>query len=570
MSSLSSLGRRLLELGFSGSSSSSRRSSSNKAVATKGETPAEEGSRSVSHYHHQQQQQHYGKGSNDSSTFPKRFVSGAGDAGSPGGANVKNIHSHHQPPSSPTPQSYFRRVYAKEAAAGIGPVGEGSGEERRHPCMSAACQQQHTHGHASAGISAGFHLQHPQEHCKERTSCNGLLAAAAAATEAEALSREEGEEGGGEAMIEDPILMMCIPASQAYTVACRCSHAFSTETLYGCIKTALIDDLIPACPLANHPEPAQRCNHLLAQEEVEQVLNRHAPPSQLPSEDRRLWRFRRGRLVDGGLGWVSEKVTEAFLRKGKIAAGCIECPNGSCSCWVEPTRPLEKQRVDCPKCLMTFCTLCKRPYHFRCSCDEVMTITKQWLEWQQHGREPYLTKMAKEDSSYQAALDVFNERRAAHVQEVHTAEQNWGLLVADENYKASRCRRCPYCNRVIERIDGCDTMVCGQNAHGGNIQNGCGVAFDWNEALCYSADIGEKRSIVPFEEVPPSEIARVEHQIMDGTPVKCDICSAKITGPLAMCINCPSFSCCIRCQNKHTRGHVLRLYMDGGGGKVGR
>lgn len=103
---------------------------------------------------------------------------------------------------------------------------------------------------------------------------------------------------------------------------------------------------------------------------------------------------------------------------------------------------------------------------------------------------------------------------------------------------------------------------CGQNAHGGNIQNGCGQGFNWSEAHFYFADIGEKRSIKPFEEVPPPEIARVTHQIMDGAPIKCDICQAHIQGPLAMCINCPTFNCCIRCQNKHTRGHILRLYMD--------
>lgn len=253
--------------------------------------------------------------------------------------------------------------------------------------------------------------------------------------------------------------MARVPLSQSYLVECPCAHRFGLETLYGCVKAALGDDLIPACPLANHPEQAQRCNYLLSQKEVEHVLNRYTPVSRLSSEERRLWRFRRGRLVDGRLGWVSERVSEAFLRKGKIAAGCMECPNGRCGYWVEPTRPRERQRVDCPKCLTAFCTLCKRPYHYRCSCDEVMTITKQWLEWQQHGREPYLQKMAAEDSSYQAALDTFNSRRHAHVQEVHTAEQNWALLVADENYKASRCRRCPHCHRVIERIDGCDTMV---------------------------------------------------------------------------------------------------------------
>ncbi len=278
-------------------------------------------------------------------------------------------------------------------------------------------------------------------------------------TEAQAAAKAQEEE---EMTIEDPVLLARVPVSQSYRVECACGHRFGLETLYGCVKAALLsDDLIPACPLANHPDRAQRCDYLLSQKEVEHVLNRYLPSvSKLPAEDRRLWRFRRGRLIDGRLGWVSERVSEAFLRKGKIGSGCIECPNGRCGYWVEPTRPREKQRVDCPKCLTAFCTLCKRPYHYRCSCDEVMTITKQWLEWQQHGREPYLQKMAAEDSSYQAALDTFNDRRSAHGQEVHTAEQNWELLVADENYKSSRCRRCPHCNRVIERIDGCDTMMC--------------------------------------------------------------------------------------------------------------
>jgi hypothetical protein len=206
--------------------------------------------------------------------------------------------------------------------------------------------------------------------------------------------------------IEDPILLQRLPMSQMYMVECRCGHWFGYETLYCGVKTALSEDLIPACPLANHPDESQRCNYLLTQREVEHVLNGHRAPSELPAADRRFWRFRRGKLVDGTYGWVSEKVSDAYLRKGKIEAGCIECPNGRCGYWVEPMRPGEKQKVDCPKCLMSFCSLCKRSYHFRCACDEVMTITRQWLEWQQHGREPYLRKMAEEDQSYQASLEV--------------------------------------------------------------------------------------------------------------------------------------------------------------------
>jgi len=341
--------------------------------------------------------------------------------------------------------------------------------------------------------------------------------------------QQEEEEVDDPSMLEDQILLVKLPVSQMYMVDCCVNHWFGYETLYRCIKTAMSDDLIPACPLANHPDPTQRCNYLLTQREVEHILNKYKPVNQLPSEERRFWKFRRGNLIDGTYGWTSEKVSDAFLRKGKIDAGCVECPNGRCGYWVEPCRPGEKQMVDCPNCLNKFCTLCKRPYHYRCECDEVMTITKQWLEWQQYGREPYLRKMAEEDSSYQSALDCFNSRRSAYEDEVRVTERNWDLLVADENYKASRCRRCPNCNRVIERIDGCDTMVCGQNAHGGNLQNGCGHGFNWNEAMPYYADIGNRRSIKPFQGIPPPEISRIKHEIVDGQPVKCDICQANIT-----------------------------------------
>lgn len=85
--------------------------------------------------------------------------------------------------------------------------------------------------------------------------------------------------------------------------------------------------------------------------------------------------------------------------------------------------------------------------------------------------------------------------------------------------------------RVIDRLPPvCLFSIyrCGQNAHGGNIQNGCGHAFNWNEAGPYSADIGTKSSITPFKETPPPEISRVRHFIMDGTAVKCDHCQANI------------------------------------------
>ena len=63
-----------------------------------------------------------------------------------------------------------------------------------------------------------------------------------------------------------------------------------------------------------------------------------------------------------------------------------------------------------------------------------------------------------------------------------------------ELWKQKHCRRCPYCTRVVEKLDGCDLILCGGNYHGGNQQRGCGKQFVWgagqpNSALPYEADL---------------------------------------------------------------------------------
>ena len=34
-----------------------------------------------------------------------------------------------------------------------------------------------------------------------------------------------------------------------------------------------------------------------------------------------------------------------------------------------------------------------------------------------------------------------------------------------EQWKEDHCKCCPNCGRVIEKLDGCDHMHCGQDAH---------------------------------------------------------------------------------------------------------
>jgi len=65
-------------------------------------------------------------------------------------------------------------------------------------------------------------------------------------------------------------------------------------------------------------------------------------------------------------------------------------------------------------------------------------------------------------------------------------------LRADEDFKALNCRHCPGCNRVIQKVDGCDAMMCGQNFHGGNQQQGCGRKFHWQSARRYEPNYSRK------------------------------------------------------------------------------
>jgi hypothetical protein len=67
--------------------------------------------------------------------------------------------------------------------------------------------------------------------------------------------------------------------------------------------------------------------------------------------------------------------------------------------------------------------------------------------------------------------------------------QAWREYERDERRKEQHCRLCPGCQRVVERVEGCSAMVCGQNYHGGDTQMGCGRRFDFGEAGAYQADL---------------------------------------------------------------------------------
>ena len=126
--------------------------------------------------------------------------------------------------------------------------------------------------------------------------------------------------------------------------------------------------------------------------------------------------------------------------------------------------------------------------------------------------------------------------------------------VRDEKWKEQNCSYCPSCNRVISKVGGCDYMVCGQDAHGGNTQDGCGSEFSWSEAERY------KRNVLQVGEVTESNIATGE----EGKVYQCGVCTDSLFGTeeIGECIHCEHFYLCKSCLmfTDHDPDHVFRIW----------
>ena len=89
-------------------------------------------------------------------------------------------------------------------------------------------------------------------------------------------------------------------------------------------------------------------------------------------------------------------------------------------------------------------------------------------------RNRYLTMRAQQDTTYANQLNDYNKKNKENEDRNNELRRRYDELINDEQYKATNCRLCPSCKRVVQRLEGCDSMICGQDAHGGNVQSGCG------------------------------------------------------------------------------------------------
>lgn len=325
---------------------------------------------------------------------------------------------------------------------------------------------------------------------------------------------------------------------EMFTIDCEGAH----RMCFGCVRS-MVDMAIRE----GQPVTCPECPHAFTDLEIVQVV---------------------------GEGEALEKFRAQQLQRAlNNLEGAIACPTPDCKGYEVASQPGQRERVECSICHKVFCSLCRENYHPKIECAEFKSKEALWLAWLATGRDAYVNQLSAVDREYEARLNTFEQERHKHMQAVKDAQRRLKEHADDEEWKAQNCRCCPSCHRLINKVSGCDSMVCGRNYHGGDEQDGCGASFNWQTAPPYApANPAHVPTVEPMREHQPEHGMRVTHALVQGAGeaavlVRCDICQQEIFGPEFTCVNCPQlFSVCLRCQPRvHLfghNGHVFDIIYD--------
>lgn len=415
-----------------------------------------------------------------------------------------------------------------------------------------------------------------------------------------------------------------LPASMTQK-ATNCTHRFCASCLYGHCRVSIVDSgYAPACPMGNVPAEHGGCGTALAPVDVFRVLRRHAihaadSATALPAVDAVITGTATHLLYVGGklnnsikphyerdaeeqswlASWNDEPVSRPELTDARVAAlfaemllridytnkNAVACPTQGCATWITRVSQESVSGLKCSGCQKSFCSSCRfSPMHFgapagEAGCVAIAEAAPIWTEWMASGRSEWLERAAKvavdanttaEDNHYLRALEVWDQTAAGRATELRDAYARIKELRANEQWKAQNCKHCPQCKRIINKLSGCDDMVCGRDWHGGNTQEGCGAHFSWNAAPAYKP--AEVRQPAPkiaststVEQGPPRGYG-LTHYIAPAVVARCDICRKDVLGPMFSCLSCKPtsgrcFTACVICDpsRAHDPTHVFSI-----------
>ena len=346
---------------------------------------------------------------------------------------------------------------------------------------------------------------------------------------------------------------------------CSKGHRFCSACCWRCCQISLTEGLVPVCPM----DKQEGCGSISKQMAVKILSRWLGQKGMTASRKAELTSFR----IKGSIaaGFSSQKLDEVYLDAERAATGSVMCIGRKCGAWYTPAHPhsSEPQRVQCtnPKCGANFCASCRHPYHFRTSCAEALRINARWVRFLQEDLGRFLMAATKVDPDrYQPLLKQNSKHRSDLAEAAKEALRRFDELRQMEKWKQKHCRHCPRCRRIVEKMSGCDAMVCGDDAHGGNMQRGCGHRFNWAQAAPYEADLRAAADDASCTD--EGELGRErrmqrdaceEHFLVGGVPVVCDGCGEALVGPRWQCIHCEGVDLCVGCVARAATGKGLAL-----------
>jgi len=317
-----------------------------------------------------------------------------------------------------------------------------------------------------------------------------------------------------------------VPEDMMYTCSkghqCCCLRCMATAA-----KIAIGEKTMVRC------QEKERCDVELDEADLRELLKKVNDPKEFP------------------MSLADEYAQLILMRCVMSIPGIIACPTPGCGNWIISSDVNRAERCKCEGCCAVFCSHCRKPYHYHCSCNEVPKFQERWIEWISGGRDRYHKDKTDAVNKVETARAEIEARNAV-------LRKKYQDMLADEQFKMENGRYCPQCRRIVIKEGGCDSMVCGRNYHGGNTQDGCGASFDWAQAERYVSETLAKPDEEPMKiDIP--DIARSVRHI----GIICDMCHTEIRGLRFSCVHCPSCNFCEKCEMEatvaHPRDHVFRI-----------
>jgi hypothetical protein len=308
--------------------------------------------------------------------------------------------------------------------------------------------------------------------------------------------------------------------TEMFTLDCPNTHRFCRDCMQSQLEVDLKEKRISSCS-------APGCSHQITETEVKQLFGADSKEA-----------------ADYG---------EILLKKELAKLHVVGCPTPGCKNFIEVANPQIPMNCTCA-CGASFCSMCRKQYHYRTSCQDAVVLNADWIKWNLTGRNAYRQLLDVDHKRFDD-FEKESKRVAARNEEL---KARYNELVQDEQWKEQNCHGCPHCGRPIQKLDGCDSMVCGSDYHGGNVQNGCGQRFQWSTSKPYKSQGIAGPTEETLKAAKPIPLSKANH----GEWLTCDNCQKSIVGLRFMCINCASFNLCEECEYKVDHKHVFKVLQE--------